>query len=373
MADLLIQEKARQGDRSALSPIPGAVPPKTKTAYLPTLDGWRAIAVALVLACHAVGPSSTWRDASGALGVSIFFGISGYLICTRLLEERLRSGRISLRKFYIRRAFRILPPAFAYLAFVAVLMLAGVIKVSYRELAASAFFFRNYTPGNWYTSHFWSLAVEEHFYFFFPALLIVVGNQRTKWVALAISVATAIWRYVDSHYGLLTTHLPEGVYSAARTDFRLDGLMLGCFAAIALHQRTPNVPRWIMTILAPASALILVANMFHIVPVPEFLKATVIVVMLVSTVLSPSARLGRILELAPIRWIGRLSYSLYLWQQMFFVKYEPNQAEAFRLLQSPPYNLAMVFLVAALSYYFLERPMIKFGLRFGKSSVPGRA
>ncbi len=214
-----------------------------KGAYLPTLDGWRAIAVALVLACHAVGPESSWRDASGALGVSIFFGISGYLICTRLLEERLRSGVISLRTFYIRRAFRILPPAFAYLAFVAMLGLLNIINASFRELTASAFFFRNYTPGNWYTSHFWSLAVEEHFYLFFPALLLIAGTSRTKWIALAISLATAIWRIVDTHYGFLTSHLPDGVYAAARTDFRLDGLMLGCVAAMVLHDTSIVIPR----------------------------------------------------------------------------------------------------------------------------------
>src|SRR5271156_3422052 len=123
--------------------------------YRPTLDGWRAIAILLVIFAH--GGSELFypggRFASSALyslslhgvfGVDLFFGISGLLICGRLLDEREKTGGISLHSFYIRRVFRILPPAFAYLAIVGLLAIAGFIAISPREWLSSVFFSRNY-------------------------------------------------------------------------------------------------------------------------------------------------------------------------------------------------------------------------------------
>lgn len=344
------------------------------SGYIPTLDGWRAIAVGLVLLCHVPGPHSTWKGLAGALGVSIFFGISGYLICARLLEEERRSGKIDLATFYIRRAFRILPPAVAYLALVSVLALAGVFSLSILEVVAAACFFRNYVPGHWYTSHFWSLAVEEHFYLFYPALLIAVGRKNMKWVAIAISLATAIWRVVDTRMGILTGHMPAGVYAAARTDYRLDAIMLGCLAAILLKELKggpQRIPRWLPLTAAPIAVVILAGNLFGLYPLNALIQAATIVVMLVSTVLTGDSPLGRVLELAPLKWVGRLSYSLYLWQQLFLIG-DGEIAPAMKWAQTFPLSLVFVFGVAALSYYQLERPMMKVGHRLGKSPVPGR-
>ena len=134
--------------------------------YRPTLDGWRAIAILLVMFEHCGGalfepggrfPNPTWFGISqhGVFGVDLFFGISGLLICGRLLDENDRTGGISLRSFYTRRVFRIIPPAFAYLATIALLAIVGVIVVSPREWLASLFFSRNYIlmppDAGWYT------------------------------------------------------------------------------------------------------------------------------------------------------------------------------------------------------------------------------
>ena len=86
--------------------------------YIPTLDGWRAIAISLVLLSHSARSSAT-AEHLGFLGVALFFGISGYLICTKLLVERERSGKISLKRFYWRRGFRILPGSLIYLGVIA--------------------------------------------------------------------------------------------------------------------------------------------------------------------------------------------------------------------------------------------------------------
>src|ERR1700722_6925634 len=171
-----------------------------KTRYIPTLDGWRALAILLVIAHHAgtafYGEKEYYASSPtrfGIWGVPVFFGLSGLLITKLLLEEFDRTGAISLKGFYIRRSFRILPPVFMYIMTVAAL---GLL-VSKTELASSFFFFRNYLPGSLggiYTNHLWSLAVEEHFYLVWPGLLVWIGVRRGLAAAISIAVALALWQ-----------------------------------------------------------------------------------------------------------------------------------------------------------------------------------
>ena len=216
--------------------------------YRPTLDGWRAIAILLVMFAHGGSAmfypggryANSFLDAAayhGGFGVDLFFGISGLLICGRLLDENQRTGGVSLGAFYIRRAFRILPPAFAYLAVVGLLAIAGVIVVSPREWLSSVFFARNYIvmPSHlgWYTGHFWSLAVEEHFYLIWPATLVTLGSARARRYVPAIAIAVALWRVIDFH--LFHSQIWPGVLSdniLERTDTRFDALLWGCWIAL---------------------------------------------------------------------------------------------------------------------------------------------
>jgi peptidoglycan/LPS O-acetylase OafA/YrhL len=144
----------------------------------------RALAILSVILYHdrlyRFGPVSTgWFQAYGSKGVDLFFAISGLLICWRLMEEEQRSGSISIKKFYIRRTFRILPPALACLGVIGMLGLTGVLDIGLKEWLGGVFFLRNYTsllgpfhPGWHFTEHYWSLSVEEHFYLLMPALLV---------------------------------------------------------------------------------------------------------------------------------------------------------------------------------------------------------
>src|ERR1700734_1907626 len=130
--------------------------------YLPTLDGWRAFAVLCVIlfhdSLHSWGTFSTaWFHDHGSFGVDIFFGISGLLICSRLLEEEHKYGNISLKRFYVRRGFRIFPPLLCYLLCAGLLAILGIIPLAAKEWFASLLFCRNYSffsqvPGHndWY-------------------------------------------------------------------------------------------------------------------------------------------------------------------------------------------------------------------------------
>ncbi|MGH7924925.1 MAG: acyltransferase family protein [Candidatus Binatus sp.] len=347
--------------------------------YRPTLDGWRAIAILLVMFAHSGGAlfypagrfaSSTWYSVSqrGVFGVDLFFGISGLLICGRLLDEQEKTGGISLGSFYIRRVFRILPPAFAYLAVVGLLALAGVIVVSPLGWLSSVFFSRNYivmpADTGWYTGHFWSLAVEEHFYLIWPAALLTLGSRHARRYLPAIAIAVAIWRVADFHWfhgqiwpGVLSDNIYE------RTDTRFDGLLWGCWIALiaAVPAYRAALTRRLSAPVIAVLMLLLVACIALGPPLKMAWEAFLVPAILVGTVLNPTLWFSRILEASPMRWIGRISYSLYLWQQLFLVGWKIPRPLPFGRLQEWPLNIVTVFVCASASYYLLERPLVAIG------------
>jgi peptidoglycan/LPS O-acetylase OafA/YrhL len=345
----------------------------SRADYLPTLDGWRAIAVAAVLWHHSVLWNGRVLDphAIGTLGVDLFFAISGLLITYRMLEEQDRTGEISLRSFYIRRAFRILPAAMLFLGVVSLLSAIGVLPIKPVEILSALFFFRNYAPDAnapaWYTGHYWSLSVEEHFYLIWPTLLIALGVSRarkwTPWLAFAI----AVWRTLDSRFHFISAH--NLMYGLSRTDYRLDGMLWGCFAALLLHQpawreRLKRIPAWwslvaiafcvALDLARPPQCMVFMAMLFPTV--------------LVATLLHPTGPISRFLELAPLRFIGKISYGIYLWQQLFFTRTQPNILGP---IQRLPLNLLCVILVAWLSYRYFEEPLRRYGARLASQRPAG--
>jgi peptidoglycan/LPS O-acetylase OafA/YrhL len=353
--------------------------------YLPTLDGWRAMAILGVIICHAadapLGPAGPHANAIGhhltrlgAYGVDIFFGISGLLICSRLVDELKRNGRISLGGFYIRRACRILPAALVYLVAIGLLAMGGVLPVTHREWLSSLLFWRNYLPASpelyWYTGHFWSLAIEEHFYLLWPGILVLCGKRGALRLAVMLALGVAAWRSLD-----FRAHLSAGLFPAVsfygRTDIRLDGLLWGCAIALLLAQRDwrARLARW----LSPSLWLI-VASAFVICvvvqpPLAMLALAMLIPLMLAGTMLHPHWRFSGLLESGAPRWIGRMSYSLYLWQQLFLASASLPRPLPFGILQQWPLNVIAVFCCAVASYCLIEKPMIEAGRRLAEVRI----
>jgi peptidoglycan/LPS O-acetylase OafA/YrhL len=361
------------------------------SGYLPTLDGWRAVAILGVMACHACDavfhpegphPSPLWHGLTrhGALGVDIFFGISGFLICSRLVAEYRRGGRISLPRFYLRRAFRILPPYLTFLAVLASLAAAGLFSVRAGVWWRCLLFFRNYLPGpeagGDYTGHFWSLSVEEHFYLLWPGLLFLCGVRGARRLVPWLAVGIALWRVWEFRHGWLA-HLLPGVSFFPRTDVRLDGLLWGCWAALLLEVPgwRQRLERWLSPGVWLGLVLAFVVCVLGHPPLAMMWQAMLIPLLLLGTVLRPAAAAGKFLEGRVMRWVGRASYSLYLWNSLFFAGMDKPRPLPLGPLQQLPLSIAGAFACAALSYYLVERPLIRLGhsLTAPRRSPPARA
>ncbi len=353
------------GDRSEIKDA------RKSKDYMPTLDGWRAISILAVMCHHgallSVGFFSTrWLYDYGYLGVDVFFAISGLLICSRLLAEERRFGAISLKQFYVRRAFRILPPAMLYLIVLSVLSGLAWIPHVGRDIFGALFFFRNYTSlmgqgllfNGWFTAHFWSLSVEEHFYLLLPAILCLTRKRQRLYVLGAVILVIAVSLAVQLQHRNWT-------FIQYHSDVRLDSLVIpALFAVLIQREKILEWSRrlgyfWPVTFTAIVLIIGLTTqNLAH-----QILLSILMPIMILSTVQHPGSLLGRFLELAPLRFVGRISYSLYLWQQLFFVGHFHPDASTLGPLQRVPFNLTATFACALASYYLLEKPAMHFGHR----------
>ncbi len=348
--------------------------------YLPTLDGWRGVAVIGVILYHGreefsgANSLSLRLAAHGYLGVDIFFAISGFLICGLLLREYEETGDISLRRFYIRRCFRILPPYYVSLAAICAAGAFLALPFNFSELPSCLFFYRNYKPlgmdeyGGFYTAHYWTLAVEEHFYLLLPMLLLVVRPKRAGKVAFLLAMMVFAWRVIEERFHLLADILPQANLTS-RTDIRMDALLWGCLAAIYFSdiRRLVAQVHFSQLWVVPA-AIVVIAQKFHP-PGQTLLDAVLLPLLIVSTVVQPLSLVGRILDWGPMRWIGTISFSLYLWQELFFPELKTELARGgFRFFQQPPWNLLAVLVCACLSRYLIEIPMTRLGHRLSESS-----
>jgi peptidoglycan/LPS O-acetylase OafA/YrhL len=354
------------------------------SAYLLTLDGWRALSIGLVMLHHSqiqlavpvIGPLLQSLAHFGEVGVELFFAISGLLICSRLLEEESRAGRISVKAFYIRRFFRILPAAIFYLLVLVVLGALRIIHVLPMDWFSALFFFRNYAmlfeylnhsplPLHWYTGHFWSLSMEEHFYLVLPAVLVAFKRTR-RWVLAGMAVSVALWRIV------LTQVLHRAYQFNFRTDTHVDALLIPALIALAFYPLTRNqlarryIPAWSFPMFLVMELLLLTAR----VPCFFTLQAIVLPLLILSTVLHPNTLQGRILESKPLRWIGWISYSLYLWQQLFFGVNFVGSPSGLALLRKTPINLVALLVCATFSYYVIEKPFIRLGHKLAVNPRP---
>lgn len=349
--------------------------------YIPTLNGWRAFSILYVLLYHGMwiflNPETglypheqLWQiSKNGAFGVYFFFGISGFLITTRLLEELSFCGTVSLKSFYWRRFFRIIPILLAYLTVIVVLKNLELITTGLRPILSSLFFFRNYTAdvSEWYTGHFWSLSMEEHYYLLWPFLFLLFMKMKRPWIPVLLFIlAVTIWRMIEYRYRILAPHLSVTEYRG-RTDLFMDYILWGSLAAI-LNKQSAFKEKFLKVFSASHIwiCLLLIHILFFIrIPLADTAKAILIQLSLLITINFPASAFSRFLEKKFIATVGLYSYSLYVWQQLVLT---PNNMRIPQLsfFQTPPVNILVLALLAYLSYNFLENPAIRFGKKLAQ-------
>jgi peptidoglycan/LPS O-acetylase OafA/YrhL len=365
--------------------------PAPSFAYMPALDGMRAICVVLVIFSH-FGMGSF---VPGGFGVTIFFFISGLLITRQLLAERRNTGGIDLFRFMMRRQLRLYPALLATIVVGGALFVAVGGSLPLHRLLAALFYYYNYfdmaqngLPGR--SSPFdplWSLAVEEHYYLLFPLLVAWFGGREARFARMLVAaiLVVTLWRsavaYSCASDGALCWGDPIS-RSDAGTDTRIDSILYGAWLATALGA-DPGGRLFRLLRHRAVFVLGLVLMVLSLSYRNEFFRDTLrytvqglALLLVVGSVLFAPAldRLRALLSGSFMRLLGRLSYSLYLthWVlaacllQIVFGTVEPNAEPARMLLiYTTPLLLPLSFGVACLSYYGVERPMLRLRRRFG--------
>ena len=351
---------------------------------IPSLDGLRALSIVFVFAGHLTGtrnfPKALNRIGGFAeLGVRVFFVISGYLITSLLLADwqRMRDGALSasqaLRLFYLRRIYRIFPAAYALVLTVAVLSLAGVVTLLPGDLLSAATYTTNFhQPRSWWLGHLWSLSVEEQFYLLWPAVVLLFGPRRASAFAVASLVAAPACRVL---LWMFAPGLRSFIGEAFPTIF--DALAAGCILTLirarldanATYLRLLQSPAFVVVpVLVVGAALVSNHPRVDLV-LGQGVENLGIALIIDRSIRFPLTAWGRFLNRRSLVFIGVLSYSLYLWQQLFVNRHSSA------LVASFPLNVVVAIGVAIASHKLIEQPFLRLrGRRVAPSALlEGRA
>ncbi|QKE74911.1 acyltransferase family protein [Arthrobacter citreus] len=352
--------------------------------YMGGLDGLRALAVLSVIAYHL---NFFWAS-GGFLGVSVFFVLSGYLITDLLIAEWSINNRIDLKGFWFRRAKRLLPGMFTLLliviAFVS-LFKSSMIGNLKQDSVAAIFYYSNW----WYIfhhlsyfdsyanpsllNHFWSLAVEEQFYIIWPILTLlglkyIKNKDRLFLFTLIGALVSAILMAILFHPG----SDPSRVYYG--TDTRAFSLLIGAALALVWPSRklTNHVTKSgkiLIDVVGITGLFIFLLMVGKTNQYDSFLYRggmfllSISAAMLIAALAHPTSKIGRFLSMRPLKWIGLRSYGIYLWQYPVIILFTPKvnagDVSIFRAL----IQITLIFVLAALSYRYIEDPIRKGKLR----------
>lgn len=353
--------------RATPRPVPSPAPDWLDRGQIPGLDGLRAVAVILVLLVHSEqtpGFPAWLRPLAyeGHLGVDVFFVISGFLITTLLAREIDRRGKTDLKRFYLRRFLRIVPAYAALLAVVAVSQYAGYVRLQSRDWIGALTYTSNflYHP-SWELGHTWSLAVEEHFYLVWPAVLFVAGFAGGWRAAIGCIVGCCALRcFIALLLPRFISPSDASYYAAFCENWtftRLDTISMGCVLALAsrsdawrdLLDRITR-PAWLLLWLATIVASLQLgrSGKFHL--CASYSLEALCIAMLIWGCLRSDGFLRRILSNPLLTTIGVGSYSIYLWQQLFIHPRLDGWIHQF------PQNVVLAMGMAWFSFWVIERP-----------------
>jgi peptidoglycan/LPS O-acetylase OafA/YrhL len=303
------------------------------------------------------------------------------LITRLLLQERATSGSISLKGFYIRRIVRIFPAMWFYVGVMALLSVTGVIALQRGDIVHSLAYVMNYYPyHSWYLGHIWSLSVEEQFYLLWPFALALASPRLALRVCLIAMMFAPLLR-------LFVPLISPGTIYFEWFPTCCDSIATGCLLSllpegkVSRLTRTLTASRWFS--LVPA--LIFAINFarlfveshrfvdsrarlfFMLLDTVGVLAMNIGIALTLQRVMSfPHGIVGRLLNAPPVAWVGKISYSLYLWQMPFL------NHDASSWITRTPINLIAALAAACFSYYLIETPLLRLRKQRGWGEVkPG--
>jgi peptidoglycan/LPS O-acetylase OafA/YrhL len=353
---------------------------RPRIPYQPALDGLRALAVGAVIAYHF---GYGWAG-GGFLGVDAFFVLSGFLITTLLLAERSDSGGISLRGFWARRARRLLPALYVMLAIVCIAAIWWIPPIRLGTLRgdaiASIFYYANWhfiTTGQSYFAlflnplpldHLWSLAIEEQFYLLWPLVVLGLvklgrGSRRYLLAATALGIVASQVAMV-----LLYDEInPSRAYYG--TEARAHTILVGCLLAIALRA-APEFPARAGAALQGFGVLAAIAMVVAF----ERGRASalyfrggsllfaLLIAVLIAALVAPRGVVRSAFSIPPLRYIGRISYGLYLWHWPVIV-YVTAERTGWVGNRLNILRLVITFAITMASFHLIEQPILRPRLR----------
>lgn len=358
-------------------------------SYIKGFNGLRTYSILLVILTH-LGVAHSFEDGSymkervlyffsGSAGVNIFFAISGFLITHLILKEIAKYGSFNIKNFFFRRFIRLLPPILPFYLALVVFMELGYVRETYMGLAASVIYLYNFVPRAkviWSAelSHTWSLAVEEQFYLIWAFAYRFLRSQHIMYLLIALLTACGMAYYVLPELSVdvkgETFGLNEVFFVKRWIIPAMGPILLGALFSILNQEKTERFRQLFQSSKMGWIAFLVLCSPFYL---PEFLMPLVRlfhafggVLILTWVYHNQESRAVRILEWRPFRYIGVISYGLYIWQG-FFIRSTPLATPKI-WVHDLPFNLILTFIVAILSYELYEKHVLKLKKRYYRTS-----
>ncbi len=335
------------------------------------------MAITLVIAGHLLEYHSASAEARALalsmaqVGVLLFFVLSEFLITGVLYRERSVTGSVDFKQFYLRRILRLAPALLVFLCSVIVLMRLGVITdVPKKELLECVLYARNIVGRSLSLGHIWSLSLEEQFYLMWPVTFFLLPARRAATIVACICGGLMAW--LGCAIALNLFSYERGIFYV-RPYFRFDSIMIGAFLALCIcssnggyiHLR--QVARgYAAGLLAGLLALWAVFGEALSRPLHITVSEIIVTLLLERIVLCPENRIGALLRSQLLRYLGTISYSLYLWQELFVTADKPSWGA----MRTMPLAIVVPLAIAIASYHLMERPILRVKERLAPQASP---
>jgi peptidoglycan/LPS O-acetylase OafA/YrhL len=347
--------------------------------YYPSLNGLRAFSILLVIMAH-LGLSKRGSYSvlfNGALGVNVFFVISGFLITTLCIKERNLTGKLSLKNFYIRRFLRIFPVAYLYILVIMLLSYFFGFRIPGFQLLGAALYIMNFSyfkthHFTWLTAHYWSLSLEEQFYIIFPFIL-KWSPKVFLWAILFVVAALPVLCTLQEHFPVIN----QGAFLIFTHYFiQFQSIAVGCLFSLLCFKKIFD-RKWISSckifgnILAVLFILYLRCDDSYSIRAVyvNLIIAVLIGYIIITNIMPGTDFIFRLLNIRAIAFIGILSYSIYIWQQLFMFKVSPLPWAMVNF----PFNVLFLFAFSCLSYFFYEKYFLGLKKKFTRIKTSGQS